>query len=322
MAQLGNSTIEDWTLNPPTHLKDAVNTIIACLAVLVNGMVITVMLLRRRVFSSFTNRLILHQSFIDSIAGVIFFLHLVVIKTKQISVSVEGSMTDQFFCRLVYSDVMLWCVNITSTYNLVMISLERFMATCHPVKHRNSSSAAKLKFAVGIAWAIGFIFGLHIIFMFEPRQGYCQFIEMETALKVFEATMVVVIECLMPFTILIYTYSRIIITLTKKSAPMNGPQNAVNKAKRNILVTTMLIGIMFAVCWTPLEVLFIYEQFSGDWSTPLYDPFTTLVACNMFVNPIIYFFKYNHFRSELRQLIQKLLRRNRVGDGNGNPPTS
>ena len=42
-------------------LQIAVNTIIACLAVLGNSLVITVMLLRRRVFSSFTNRLILHS---------------------------------------------------------------------------------------------------------------------------------------------------------------------------------------------------------------------------------------------------------------------
>ncbi|XP_038069078.1 neuromedin-U receptor 2-like [Patiria miniata] len=249
---LGNETNDVWIEKAHGPL-DAVYTIIACLAVLGNGLVITVMLLRRRVFNSFTNRLILHQSFIDSIAGVMFFLHHVVIKAKQISVSFEGSMTDQLSCRLIFSEFLLWGLYVASTYNLVMISLERFMATCHPVKHRNSLSVAKLKFAIGIAWGTGFIYSSHLILMLEPREGRCQFIDMETVLIVFLASLVLIVESLVPITILTYAYSRILIKLTKKSTnPPNGPRNVMNKAKKNVLVTTMLIGIMFVVCWTPV----------------------------------------------------------------------
>ncbi|XP_038068951.1 substance-K receptor-like [Patiria miniata] len=313
-----NDTSEDWKAYPSIPLQDAVSTIIACLAVLGNGMVITVMLLRRRVFSSFTNRLILHQSIIDGTEGVLLFIHHVVIKTQTLSVSIEGNINDQLLCRFLVTDFVLWWVNVTSTYNFVVISLERFMATCHPVKHRNTWSAAKLKFAVASAWGVGLVYNLHFAFVFEARQGYCELMEMSSGIKALYHTIVLAIEYLVPITILIYTYSRILIMLKRKTAnqQVNGPRNAMTKAKKNILVTTVLIGIMFVVCWTPTEVSFISRQlFRDDWGARFYYPFTSLLACNTFVNPIIYCLKYEHFRSELRKLILKRCPRNRVNDG-------
>ncbi|XP_038068934.1 cysteinyl leukotriene receptor 2-like [Patiria miniata] len=302
------------------RLLDAVNTIITCLAVLGNGMVITVMLLRRRVFSSFTNRLILHQSIIDCVAGVVFFSHQVLLKNILTPVSMKDTIIGQLLCRLIHTHVSLWCINVTSTYNLVVISLERFMATCYPVKHRNSWSVAKLKFAIGTAWAIGFIYGSHYIFMYEAGQDGCQRTTLETGLKIFENVVVAFIEYLVPITILIYTYSRIIIKLTKKSAnPMYGPRNAMNKAKKSVLVTTVLIGLMFVVCWTPKVVFRTCSFIMGKNDGWFYAITNILVACNTFVNPIIYCFKYEHFRSELRSLVIRRCRRNRVEDRNAIP---
>ncbi|XP_038069067.1 galanin receptor type 1-like [Patiria miniata] len=318
MMDFNNATNNYLIQNPLTPQLVAVFTIIACLAVLGNGLVITVMLLRRRVFSSFTNRLILHQSAIDCVTGVVFFVWRVVLQIIQKPVFFEGNIIyAQLICRFITVDYFVWCMNVTSTYNLVIISLERFMATCHPVKHRNTWTSVKLKFAMGTAWAIGFMYGSHFAFLFEVNEGHCQPTELETSLKVFEISATITIEYLVPTTILIYTYSRIFMKLTKKSAnPVHGARNTTNKAKKNVLVTTMLIGIMFVLCWTPIEVVYLYQQLSGDWSTPLYDIFTSLVACNMLVNPVIYCFKYEKFRSELRKLVLKRCRRNQVEDEN------
>ncbi|XP_038068960.1 galanin receptor 2a-like [Patiria miniata] len=312
-VDVGNMTDDFWIQTFHSPLLDGVNTIIACLTVLGNGMVITVMLLRRRVFSSFTNRLILHQSIVDCVAGVVFFLWRVVFQNVYKNVSFESNIYDQFICRFISVDYFLWCLDVTSTYNLVMISLERFMATCHPVKHRNTWTPAKQKFAVGTAWAIGFIYGLHFIFMFEARQGRCRFIEVEIDLQIVQALAVITIEYLVPITILIYTYSRIFIVIKKSANPLNGPRNAMNKVKRNVLVTTMLIAVMFVVCWTPTEVFYVNAYISRIWEGWLYATITGLLACNMFVNPVIYCFKYEHFRSELRNLVTRRCRRKRVG---------
>ncbi|XP_038068929.1 allatostatin-A receptor-like [Patiria miniata] len=312
-----NGTNDIWIENA-SHLMDAVKTIIACLAVLGNGMVITVMLLRRRVFSSFTNRLILHQSM--CVAGVVFLVWQVVLLNILTPMSLKGTIYDQLMCRLIYTDVPFWCLSVTSTYNLVMISLERFMATCHPVKHRNCGSSAKLRFAMGTTWAIGFIYGSHFTFLLKAGREGCQMTQMEIGLKIFATSVAMVIEYLVPITILIYAYSRITIKLAKKSAnPMYRPRIDMNKAKKNVLVTTMLIGLMFAVCWTPTVVNHVRSLITGIKGDLSYAVATSLVSCNTFVNPIIYCWKYEHFRLELRSLFIRRCRRNRVEDGNAIP---
>ena len=141
-------------------------------------------------------------------------------------------------------------------------------------------------------------------------------IELKPALKALECAVVLSIEYLAPIFIMVYAYSRMIIALTKKVAnPVNGPRSAVSKAKKNVLVTTTLIGVMFVLCWTPLEIYFISYQLSNGWNRLLYLVFTGLLTCNMFVNPFIYCFKYERFRKELKQLIFRRCRRHQVGDG-------
>ncbi|XP_038073003.1 allatostatin-A receptor-like [Patiria miniata] len=278
---------------PSRLIQDVINTIIACLAVLGNAMVITVMLLRRRAFSSFTNRLLLHQSVIDALNGLMFFLFTVVPEFP-FMVSLEGNAYDQLACRVVYSGVLHWSLNVTSTYNLVIISLERFMATCYPVKHRNTWSKSKLKLALATSWAVGFLYGSHMLFVFEPRQGECQAIRMGLGLRVLLWVVVVVgTEYLVPLAILIYTYTRILIALTRKVGnPAGGQLNSLSKAKKNVLVTVLLAGIMFVVCWTPAEIYYIDVLFFDDsFGDGVYVALTGVLACNMFINPIIYCFK-------------------------------
>ncbi|XP_038066381.1 galanin receptor 2b-like [Patiria miniata] len=250
---LGNGTNDAWFPEPRPlrRLLDAVNTILACLAVLGNGMVITVMLLRRRVFSSFTNRLILHQSIIDSIAGILFFFLHVVINTQRISVSMERSINDQLVCRLMYSDFALWCVCVTSTYNHVIISVERFMAICYPVKHRNTWTKSKLKIVVTTAWIVGCIDGVPVLFFTEPHQGHCQMVNLKSGWDYFVYTVPFAIQYLVPITVITFSYTRILIMLTKKCVnPVNGAPNVISKAKNNLISTTLIISIMFVLSST------------------------------------------------------------------------
>ncbi|XP_022087616.1 substance-K receptor-like [Acanthaster planci] len=296
-------------------LLDAINTIIACLAVLGNSMVISVMLLRPRVFSSFTNRLLLHQSVIDAVAGLLFLLFTVV-REFPVVVSREGNEYDQLVCRVVHSAFLLWSVNVTSTYNLVIISLERFMATCYPVRHRNTWSRAKLKFALAASWLIGFLYGSHLLFIFEPRQGECQPVAMGVGLQVLFGAVVVGIEYLIPMSIMVYTYSRILTSLSMRPGnPVSGQPNSLSRAKRNVLVTVLLAAVMFAVCWIPSELTYLNAVFFGDtFGEQVYEASTGVLACNMFVNPVIYCFMYERFRVQLRGLIMRRFRGNRVAN--------
>ena len=297
----------------PTQV--AINTSITCLALLGNCLVITVMLARRRVFSSTVNRLILHQSIIDAVASVVFFLHRVV-KDPIPTVSTDNTFYDKFVCCLLYVDVLLWCMYVASTYNLILISLDRFLATCYPLKHRKIISSEKVKFTLAIPWGVGLAHSLQFVFIFQPHKGFCKSIPMDKTVELITSATVVIVEYLLPIAILTYAYTRMIFTLKKKTVhPTVGREVFFRRAKENVLKIVVLVGGAFILCWAPAEFEFVAVTFLDILvSDSVYSAFSTLVACNMLINPIIYCFMYEHFRAQLKGVLRKGFRNNQVHD--------
>ncbi|XP_022100530.1 galanin receptor type 2-like [Acanthaster planci] len=306
---------EFWASGPRSPLQIAVNTSIACLAFLGNGLVIIVRLARHRMFSSTVNRLILHQSIIDAITAVVFFLHRVV-KDPIPVVSTENNFHDELICRFLYVDVLLWAMYVASTSNLVIISLDRFLASCYPLKHRKIISSEKVKLTGAIPWGIGLAHGSHFLFLFEPHRGYCRKVPIDRTLELVSSIAVLTVEYLVPAIILLYTYSKMLVTLKKKTVhPANVRQNFFRSAKENVRKIALLVDSAFIICWTPAEFEFVAATFGIFVSESVYEAFSALVACNMVVNPIIYCFMYEHFRTQLKGVLRAGLRRNRVHDG-------
>ncbi|XP_022080004.1 galanin receptor type 2-like [Acanthaster planci] len=298
-------------------LTTAINMIIVCLTLLGNGTVIVVMIARRQKFSSSTNRLILHQSIIDAISGLIFFF-LRIVKSSNLHVSERSNFLDQLVCRCFDKDTLLWWAYGASTYNFVFISLERFLATCYPVKHRNMVKKQKLRIAIGIAWAIGFFFALPMVFKSKPIGGRCQHVNFIGAMQTLLDLLSIMINYLIPLGVPFFAYVKIFVKLKKgrdHSRTNCGPDRR-SRAKKNVLITMLVTSILFVICWTPRScgvIIRILTRGSGTaFSKTVYRVMTMLVASNMFVNPIVYCLMYKHFRDQLKDLLLKRLRRNQV----------
>ncbi len=292
-----------------------VNIIITLSALVGNGMVIVVMTIRHKQFSSLTNKLIRHQSIIDFISGAVYFL-LKVVFLPFISpkIQVRRDFTGEILCRFLYSGYFMVGLTVSSTYNLVIISLERFMATCYLVKHRNSFTYFRIKVAMGVAWAIGFTSAVaSALVTFVNTEGNC-YLNYNFFNIIF--AYIFTLDYLIPVTLMTFAYSRIFMVLRRKLADAQQQRDGVlSKAKRNVLETMLIAGIFFFICWTPLQVLgFVMITGSIDFSltVDMYQVFTAIVTCNMNVNPVIYCFKYKTFRDQLLQLVRSRFNRNRV----------
>ncbi|XP_071788420.1 delta-type opioid receptor-like [Asterias amurensis] len=302
----------------------ALDTVIACSAILGNGLVIFVMTVRRKQFTSFTNRLILHQSVVDFVSGVTF-LGLRVIKGPGSFVGAE--VGDTFWgvlvCRLIESDYFIWGLNVTSSYNLVVISLERFLATCYPVKHRNYCSLFKIKVSMCAAWIIGFAYSTRVIAMRRVHQGMCVPVRFSAVYLILPPLLV---EYMIPVTLMAFSYVNILLMLRRKLAGETNAnqrgQGVLSKAKRNVLKTMLIAGTLFFVCWSPIMVVrFLIITTNIDYEA-VFIACSGLVMCNMSVNPVVYCFKYEHFQVQLMHLIRSTFRRNRVqagGETNSTP---
>ncbi|XP_071784476.1 allatostatin-A receptor-like [Asterias amurensis] len=296
-----------------------IKTVIAFSAILGNGVVIVVMTIRRKQFSSLTNQLIRHQSIIDLVSGVVFFLfEVVVLRLTPMGMKNDQTFLWEVLCRFVLYGNFLFGLTVSSTYNLVIISLERFMATCYPVKHRNSFTYFRINVAMGVAWVIGLMYSVPAaLAKYINGEGECAVYSHLTNM-IF--VLGIMLEYLIPVTLMTFAYIRIFIVLRRKLAGEQQREDGIiGKAKRNVQETMLIAGIVFIICWTPLQIFrFLVSTdilHTKYYSSDALKVVTAIVMCNMSVNPIIYCFKYEHFRKQLLQLLRSRFRRNRVQTG-------
>ena len=293
-----------------------VNIIIVVSALVGNGMVIAVMTIRHKQFSSLTSKLILHQSIIDFISVAVFFLLDVVFLPFILpGIQIRQDFLGEMLCPFLNSGYFMLGLTVSSTYNLVVISLERFMATCYPVKHRNSFTYFRIKVAMGVAWVIGLTYSVPAaLAKYINGEGECAVYSHLTNM-IF--VLGIMLEYLIPVTLMTFAYVRIFIVLRRKLAGAQQQRDGIiGKAKRNVQETMLIAGIIFIICWTPLQIFrFLVSTdilHTKYYSSDALKVVTAIVMCNMSVNPIIYCFKYEHFRKQLLQLMRSRFRRNRV----------
>jgi len=87
-------------------------------------------------FAQTMSILIVNQSVIDMFAS--FFtliLSLLVTKNNMTGLSRDSSY-DQFVCRFWLTRRPLWCMLVTSTYGIVIMTLSRYVAVIYPIQYK------------------------------------------------------------------------------------------------------------------------------------------------------------------------------------------
>ncbi|KAJ8043302.1 Allatostatin-A receptor [Holothuria leucospilota] len=72
----------------------------------------------------------------------------------------------------------------------------------------------------------------------------------------------------------------------------------------NVLTTLILVCVSYLICWIPDQLLYFHHIAirPHDWTKPSHRFLILLASCNVFINPIIYTFKYRSFQKGLRQI--------------------
>ena len=92
-------------------------------------------------------------------------------------------------------------------------------------------------------------------------------------------------------------------------------------AKRNAVVTSLMICCGFIACWSLSEILFflsLINMYTLDYSGGFYHFTEVLVYLNSCINPFIYAAKYREFQTGVRRMLQKIRSRAQVSSVTGN----
>ncbi|XP_071964753.1 mu-type opioid receptor-like [Antedon mediterranea] len=290
------------------QLLIAIRFIICGIGILANAFVLFVLIYNNIYKKTLTHLLIVQQSVIDLFACVLmlsFFTYPV------------PSDAGVPFCKALN---LFWCVTYTSTYNLVIITMERYFAVLHPKFFRLHFHDKRGRFLLLLPYIIGFVTGMELFFYatYDENTGECAY-AYDTA---FWGVFFFITQYLFPVFVMMFCYVRILISLRRRQTPTRAsqnvesiskssvtnkqPRNWLRRAQRSLIYTICFVGLAFFITVTPNKIIFfvyiICACFELSDIIIIYEISIVLNTMNLSINPVIYAFTFYDFKRGMKQL--------------------
>ncbi|XP_071800136.1 galanin receptor 2b-like [Asterias amurensis] len=313
----------------------AISLMIAGLGLLGNGLIIILFCLNWNLTRTLTSLYIFHQSVIDFVSSMMFAALQLDRWRPLLSV---GGWVEDLSCKVWYSKALFWSLLHISTINLVLVTIERYISVLHPIFRLNHFTRRKAKLTMLLAWLIGLTYQSYWMVISKGDQGQCYQEFPSDALQNVFGGLTLLVEYLIPLSIMSFAYVRIIARLKKLAkygerrrrcstttmTPSkrrgssfitegvrcrSGPtQLMLVKARRNVTKTLCLVFATYVICWTPVEIEYIIYSVGISYHQNIGQSVTTcLLMGNMCVNPFIYAAKYRQIQMAAKRTWNKLL---------------
>ncbi len=285
------------------------------LGIVGNGLVVFVILSLPKLRKKLPNVLITHQCIIDFLVSVV----LLALTGTQKQYHIPG-LAGTILCQVWLSTFFLWMLMTASTNNLCLLSLEKYFAIVHPIWHKTAFTRSKAIAGMVGVWICG-ILGNLFTAITSSLQGTTCF-RLWFWLSDFARRATGVTNCflkfLIPIAILVYTYGRILRVISSKVAPAGSahsgqPSGSLKYiiARRKTVKMLILVVACFFICWVWNQVFFLALNLGAplQLTSPFYQFSVIAVVFNSCINPFIFIFMYEEFKSGLRNLVARIIPR-------------
>lgn len=255
----------------------------------------------------------------------IFIANLAVSDLLLITLNVPFNIAKSLMNEWVFGDAMCHITNMSlitsvyaSTFTLTVIALDRQRVLLYPLRPRIMKSGGMI--VVAIIWIVSIIMALPFGIYNETKQVN---MVLDISLRctpnfpseLFEQCLTVVtivIQYILPLSIIGITYGRIVRRIWERTdlGAVTAFQHARrSKHKKKSIKMLMIVVVVFAVCWMPLNLYHILTDLHPDIKTFRYSS-TAFFACHWFAlsstcyNPFIYCWLNEAFRAEIRAVFR------------------
>jgi len=255
--------------------------------------------------------LIVHQNAIDVYTCVIL---VITYGSKLSDIHLSGSL-GYWLCMLLFTENLLSCGIYASWFNLMMISIERYLKVVHPVWSRNKLRKWMTYAAMACAWISGIIHEMAMVFptsavidevcyayvMLSPgaRLG----IAIYYSLFIYLSVLVIIASCYVKILLVIRRQARVM--AGHNSGGSNAAQAQSNEMQSNVIKTMILVCAFYAIAWLPEKTFILLGGF-GLGLTFLHNAYYAALFLGFLyicANPFIYATKFDPVRRILKGLI-------------------
>ncbi|XP_072835991.1 delta-type opioid receptor [Pogona vitticeps] len=198
----------------------------------------------------------------------------------------------------------------TSIFTLTMMSVDRYIAVCHPVKALDFRTPAKAKLINICIWLLSSAIGVPIMIMAVTRSHddmvmcLLQFPEPQIYWDTVTKICVFIFAFLIPILVITICYGLMILRL--KSVRLLSGSKEKDRNLRRITHMVLVVVAAFIICWTPIHIFVIVWTLVGiDKKNPYV--VASLHFCialgytNSSLNPILYAFLDENFKRCFRE---------------------
>ncbi|XP_033120256.1 kappa-type opioid receptor-like [Anneissia japonica] len=301
MDVLTNNTSARTELHDPLVLV-LVRLMLACTGIIANSIVMFVFIYNKTYKKSLSRKLLLHQTVIDLTGSVMFLIFY--------NTDVPDGTGGTIFCKMQFLFVY---TSATSTFNFVMLTIERYTAVVHPLLYRQKSLDGKFRYLSLISpHVIGLILtgSIPIHADIHPTVKECKPTEINAGTGVLS----IVVNWMIPVCIMLYCYVRMMLKLRKKRTVSQQPSSEsqprnfgrVQTFKSDLLSTLILIASVYIVTVTPFSVFYFIYFISDNYNYIFHELSVMFLELNLTINPFIYCLVYKDFQRGLYKIRQDI----------------
>ncbi|XP_041806710.1 trace amine-associated receptor 13c-like [Chelmon rostratus] len=215
-------------------------------------------------------------------------------------------------CALYY--VVAFIMTSSSVGNMVLISIDRYLAICEPLHYTSRVTLDKTKICVCLCWIGSVLYnGINLKdFLRQPDSHNSCYGECVVVLNYISGTTDFVFTFIGPITVIIFLYVRVFVVAVSQAQAMRSHVAAVTlqhaktvtvkKSEMKAARTLGVVVVVFLTCFCPYYSPALVGQDIEDSSSS-----STLVVWllyfNSCLNPVIYAFFYPWFRKSIKLIV-------------------
>lgn len=247
-----------------------------------------------------TNLIVLSLAVSDLLVGIATMPYAIVILQ---SCALQGQIT----CALFY--LLSFILTSASVGNMVLISVDRYVAICYPLRYSSMITPNRVKVCVSLCWFCSVVHTLIILKDYFSQIDLSNSCHQDCILIInyISGAVDLVLTFFGPVTVIILVYMRVFVVAVSQARVMRSQISAlksnnmtVKKSELRAARTLGIILLVFILCLCPYYSFSLAGQ---DTLSESSSPQIWLFFCNSSFNPLIYAFFYPWFRKAIKLIV-------------------